>query len=384
MEEAFEAQVNVEDGTDSTEIYYRPDPRSVALGSLVNRFTFHGRPYDAETGLYYFRNRYFDPEMGRFITPDPLGYVDGPSMYQFSKYGPFTFSDPLGLRALEPFDKNVIRNLKTRQGELIAEYTEAGTYKGEVIDQVQFEIELEKLNMARVSFIEAVAEADPGQRIIEGWRTTSRGFRVYHIPIFWPEPPWEEVERRVRVARAIFFVTQDVPLLLCPVAGVSPFPMQSQQATMARTGAKPRNPWNRFQWENKGRFSSSTEALKAYRELQAREGNVPRGTAGAVKRTVSISQRNLQKGFTKHGADFGLSGNWNPGKAAEFGQAIRQHVSSPGVRVIEGSYRGNPVTHFVDPKTGLNVIVNPAGNYVSGWRLGAEQLEGVLSSGRLF
>jgi len=52
--------------------------------------------------------------------------------------------------------------------------------------------------------------------------------------------------------------------------------------------------------------------------------------------------------------------------------------------VIEGSYRGNPVTHFVDTKTGLNVIVNPAGNYVSGWRLGAEQLEGVLSSGRLF
>ncbi len=111
---------------------------------------------------------------------------------------------------------------------------------------------------------------------------------------------------------------------------------------------------------------------------------VPRGPAGAVERTVSISQRNLQKGFTKHGADFGLSGNWNPGKAAEFGQAVRQHVSSPGVRVIEGSYRGNPVTHFVDPKTGLNVIVDPAGNYVSGWRLGAEQLEGVLSSGRLF
>ncbi|MCP4548384.1 MAG: RHS repeat-associated core domain-containing protein, partial [bacterium] len=97
LEEAFEAQVNVEDGTDSTEIYYRPDPRSVALGSLVNRFTFHGRPFDAETGLYYFRNRYFDPELGRFITADPLGYVDGPSMYQFARYNPFNNSDPEGL-----------------------------------------------------------------------------------------------------------------------------------------------------------------------------------------------------------------------------------------------------------------------------------------------
>ncbi|MCP4543657.1 MAG: RHS repeat-associated core domain-containing protein, partial [Chloroflexi bacterium] len=61
------------------------------------RFTFHGRPYDEETGLYYFRNRYFDPELGRFITADPLGYVDGPSTYQYARYSPFNYSDPEGL-----------------------------------------------------------------------------------------------------------------------------------------------------------------------------------------------------------------------------------------------------------------------------------------------
>ncbi|MCP4543462.1 MAG: RHS repeat-associated core domain-containing protein [Chloroflexi bacterium] len=62
----------------------------------MNRFTFHGRPVDLETGLYYFRNRYFDPELGRFITADPLGYVDGPSMYQFAGYSPSDHSDPMG------------------------------------------------------------------------------------------------------------------------------------------------------------------------------------------------------------------------------------------------------------------------------------------------
>jgi len=97
LEEPFETPVNVEDGTDSTDIYSRPDPRIVAINSLANRFTFHGRPVDLETGLYYFRNRYFDPELGRFITADPLGYVDGPSMYQFARYGPFDYTDPLGL-----------------------------------------------------------------------------------------------------------------------------------------------------------------------------------------------------------------------------------------------------------------------------------------------
>ncbi|MCP4546610.1 MAG: RHS repeat-associated core domain-containing protein [bacterium] len=97
LEEPFEPAVSVEEGIDNTEIYSRPDPRLVDLESLVNRFTFHGRPFDLETGFYYFRNRYFDPELGRLITADPLGYADGPSMYQFAGYSPFTNADPLGL-----------------------------------------------------------------------------------------------------------------------------------------------------------------------------------------------------------------------------------------------------------------------------------------------
>jgi hypothetical protein len=108
------------------------------------------------------------------------------------------------------------------------------------------------------------------------------------------------------------------------------------------------------------------------------------GAQGAFSRILGFTERNLQKGFTKHGADFGLSGNWNPGRAAEFSRAVNQHINSPGVRTITGTYRGNPVTHYLDPSSGLNVVADPAGNYVSGWRLGAEQLEGVLTTGRLF
>ncbi|NJL27793.1 MAG: hypothetical protein HC897_07795 [Thermoanaerobaculia bacterium] len=78
-------------------IFEAPDPREVPLETLANRLTFQGRPYDAETGLFYFRNRYYDPELGRFITPDPLGYVDGPSVYAFAGYSPFNYGDPYGL-----------------------------------------------------------------------------------------------------------------------------------------------------------------------------------------------------------------------------------------------------------------------------------------------
>ena len=68
-----------------------------ASSTVGNAFGFQGHRKDAETGFLYVRNRYYDPEIGRFITADPMGYVDGPSMYQFGGYSPVNFTDPLGL-----------------------------------------------------------------------------------------------------------------------------------------------------------------------------------------------------------------------------------------------------------------------------------------------
>ena len=43
---------------------------------------FTGRVFDHETGLHYFRARYFEPELGSFISRDPIGFKDGNSLYQ--------------------------------------------------------------------------------------------------------------------------------------------------------------------------------------------------------------------------------------------------------------------------------------------------------------
>ncbi len=85
----------------------------------------------------------------------------------------------------------------------------------------------------------------------------------------------------------------------------------------------------------------------------------------------------------KHAADFGITGNYSKDNAAEFSRAIHGHVNSPGVRAVHGTYHKAPVTHYVDPSSGLNVIADPAGNFVSGWRLSPEQLQNVLTHGGL-
>ncbi|WP_452602781.1 colicin D domain-containing protein [Pontimicrobium sp. MEBiC06410] len=108
-------------------------------------------------------------------------------------------------------------------------------------------------------------------------------------------------------------------------------------------------------------------------------GNVP---AKASSRIVNTSAKQLQKKF-KHAADFGVNGNYNKVNAGKFNSALNQHINSSGVKAVNGTYRGNSVTHYLDANSGLNVIVNPNGSFHSGWRLGSEQLMNVLKHGGL-
>ena len=70
-------------------------------GSIRTPFTFTGREYDAGTGLYYYRARYYDAALGRFLTTDPAP----PRMtepielnpYLYARNSPLRFVDPLGL-----------------------------------------------------------------------------------------------------------------------------------------------------------------------------------------------------------------------------------------------------------------------------------------------
>ncbi len=52
---------------------------------------------DVETGLVLCTNRHYDPQQGRFLTRDPIGYDGGINLYSYTANDPINFSDPLGL-----------------------------------------------------------------------------------------------------------------------------------------------------------------------------------------------------------------------------------------------------------------------------------------------
>jgi RHS repeat-associated protein len=51
---------------------------------------------DRETGLYYCQNRYYDPSLGRWLTPDPIGFGGGMNVYAYTGSNPVGAADPLG------------------------------------------------------------------------------------------------------------------------------------------------------------------------------------------------------------------------------------------------------------------------------------------------
>lgn len=57
---------------------------------------FSSKRLDPETGLFFFGRRYYAPDTGRWITPDPLGFEDGPNLYTYVHNRPLVFIDPDG------------------------------------------------------------------------------------------------------------------------------------------------------------------------------------------------------------------------------------------------------------------------------------------------
>jgi len=62
-----------------------------------NNYLFTGRELDRESTLYNYRNRYYNPSVGRFLTKDPIGLRGGINFYSYVINNPAILKDPSGL-----------------------------------------------------------------------------------------------------------------------------------------------------------------------------------------------------------------------------------------------------------------------------------------------
>ncbi|WP_233983629.1 toxin C-terminal domain-containing protein, partial [Pectobacterium versatile] len=95
----------------------RPIPLRRYLGDAANEevyceLRYQGQLYDAETGLYYNRHRYYDADSGQYLSPDPIGLHGGirPQAYV---HNPLEWVDPLGLTKAGCDGENSPENSKT-------------------------------------------------------------------------------------------------------------------------------------------------------------------------------------------------------------------------------------------------------------------------------
>jgi RHS repeat-associated protein len=76
---------------------------TTATEEFSNPYRYTGREQDPETGLYYYRARYYDPTIGRFISEDPMQFGgSGTNFYAYVRNSSINLTDPLGLCDKKP------------------------------------------------------------------------------------------------------------------------------------------------------------------------------------------------------------------------------------------------------------------------------------------
>jgi RHS repeat-associated protein len=93
------------------------------------RFGYTGQELDPETGNYNYGRRFYDPNVGRFISEDPTGFNAGDAnLYRYVRNNPINFVDPFGLCGSSNFDflggddSSGIQKIHGNYAKLLAEY----------------------------------------------------------------------------------------------------------------------------------------------------------------------------------------------------------------------------------------------------------------------
>ncbi len=100
QQDALNSVTSLSNGTGAIANTYTYDAfgkLSGSTGALINPFQYTGRDYDSESSLHYYRARYYDQSVGRFIGEDPVGFNGGANFYRYVLNNPVKWTDAMGL-----------------------------------------------------------------------------------------------------------------------------------------------------------------------------------------------------------------------------------------------------------------------------------------------
>jgi RHS repeat-associated protein len=136
---------SVEAITDSTASVVERDAYD-AYGALTtlpstisNPYFFTGRQLDPETGLYFYRARYYDPGKGRFLQRDPMEYVEGTNLYEYAQDNPVNRVDPFGLVSNDQLMKLLDRLeqiCKEKFPNIVTIQTTIKSFRGDILNVI--------------------------------------------------------------------------------------------------------------------------------------------------------------------------------------------------------------------------------------------------------
>ncbi|EOX2921283.1 RHS repeat domain-containing protein [Providencia stuartii] len=112
----------------SSPLSFYSDPER-EMESFEQNLRYAGQYFDNETGLHFNTFRFYDPQIGRFIMPDPIGLLGGMNLYRYAP-NPLSHTDPLGL--INPNDLWYTQNS-------ISDIFAQGPWKGKTVEEAIIE-----------------------------------------------------------------------------------------------------------------------------------------------------------------------------------------------------------------------------------------------------
>ena len=109
-------KLGVESVTKPFQTASKPTSRSASKDSI----------YDEESGLHYNRFRYYDPEIGRFVSQDPIGLRGGMNLFEYAP-NPVGWTDPFGLLVTPHYTKGLNGRVERVQATITKDDSGKGT-----------------------------------------------------------------------------------------------------------------------------------------------------------------------------------------------------------------------------------------------------------------